>query len=1028
MRGLLSRMLVVAALICAAGLPSTAQASSGLTPGGCLAVGQSGCGSLTSAEGALIYNTMRVVVAPNGRDAYSVGQAQSADGGKSAAGVVHFKRASDGALTWADCAGAEAICAVRFPDAANPVAAPTDVAISSDGSDLYVVGSGNLTRFRLAADGSLRFADCLRGHHGEGDCQSMPFDTATQMSALDYPQEVTVTPDDRNVIVAEFGGLTNFTRAADGSLTIADCLGEAGADCSPIPKVCPSLCGTGFSSVTDIAISPDGSDLYTVGTGDDAIGHVRRAPDGTLSYAGCFSVAGAPECDALPAGLPLVAPTAVAVSPDGRSVYVGGHYPGGEDTRPSHAILRFSRGVQGALAYADCAGHSGAPGCAPVPDADPLGIVGSLLPLGGTLVASSQTSGLTTTLATAADGSLSYRGCMGGDGDPRDVCDVGPAIGANTRVHIGASPDGGTVYGTRGARLDWLSRTAAATPAAAAPTVAAKDASQLDATRALAQADIDPHGGVTRWHVEWGTTTAYGHATADQSAGAGRTPQPEGLALTALVPGTTYHVRVVAANSAGTATGADRAFTTPGTPVGDGAGARIDLLDANPADVPNNALAVADDGTLWVSGFSAPPGHFSRIAPDGTVRQLPSGATPVDLVRGPDGTMWGATGHDVIAYAPDGTVARRVPIDTPDQAPWLQALTITGDGTIWLIENGPPALVRLTRDGAITRFPIASSASDLTEGPDGNVWFTEGEDGAIGSITPTGVIRRFALPDAASDPSSITTGSDGALWFTERHSDRVGRITTAGAITERRTPTTLSGPNAITAGPHGHLFFTEGQRGRIGELDPTAGTILEHAAPGLTYVAGVAASGDTVWFGDRRAVGRIVPLTAPKPGAGTSDPAAGGAPPEAGHVDDSPAPVGTTAPGGDPPGGTVSPPAALSGSAVAIAPSTGASRATIAPSTAPKPRIIAPAVLRATTLRVAVAGPSGRQWAVRLFRATGGRRVLVATLPFRRIAGERWQLAFIAPSGTYVVRALCRSATGRTVRTVERTIRFVHRR
>jgi streptogramin lyase len=78
---------------------------------------------------------------------------------------------------------------------------------------------------------------------------------------------------------------------------------------------------------------------------------------------------------------------------------------------------------------------------------------------------------------------------------------------------------------------------------------------------------VNPGGLPTTYYVEYGATTAYGSATAPQSAGAGDTAVTVTATLASLVPSSTYHYRFVATNAAGTGFSDDRAFTTPPAPV-----------------------------------------------------------------------------------------------------------------------------------------------------------------------------------------------------------------------------------------------------------------------------------------------------------------------------------------------------------------------------------------------------------------------------------------------------------------------------
>jgi hypothetical protein len=81
---------------------------------------------------------------------------------------------------------------------------------------------------------------------------------------------------------------------------------------------------------------------------------------------------------------------------------------------------------------------------------------------------------------------------------------------------------------------------------------------------------LNPHGAATTYHVEFGTTAAYGHSTPALPAGAGASLISVTARLSGLRPHPLYHYRVVAASAGGTSVGADRTFRTkaavPGAP------------------------------------------------------------------------------------------------------------------------------------------------------------------------------------------------------------------------------------------------------------------------------------------------------------------------------------------------------------------------------------------------------------------------------------------------------------------------------
>ncbi len=74
---------------------------------------------------------------------------------------------------------------------------------------------------------------------------------------------------------------------------------------------------------------------------------------------------------------------------------------------------------------------------------------------------------------------------------------------------------------------------------------------------------VNPNGLATSFHFVYGTTTAYGSATAATSAGSGTAATGVSASLAGLAPNTTYHYQLLASNSAGASSGGDRTFSTP---------------------------------------------------------------------------------------------------------------------------------------------------------------------------------------------------------------------------------------------------------------------------------------------------------------------------------------------------------------------------------------------------------------------------------------------------------------------------------
>lgn len=99
------------------------------------------------------------------------------------------------------------------------------------------------------------------------------------------------------------------------------------------------------------------------------------------------------------------------------------------------------------------------------------------------------------------------------------------------------------------------------------PTVQTGGAASIGEQTATLTGSVTPNGHSTSWYFEWGTSLSYGTRLATTNAGSGTTAVAVSAPLSGLSAGTTYHVRLVATNSAGTTTGADVAFTTAGAAV-----------------------------------------------------------------------------------------------------------------------------------------------------------------------------------------------------------------------------------------------------------------------------------------------------------------------------------------------------------------------------------------------------------------------------------------------------------------------------
>ncbi len=428
------------------------------SPDDCVTSNAVGCGTLIPYGLNVSYQP---IVSPDGKNVYAVGFF---------GGIVEFSRNSaTGALTEigcvtgdaTDCSGAGSI------QNAEGISNPAALAISPDGSSVYVVDQGDntITTFtRNASSGLLteQNGSCYTST-GTPGCTSDP--------GIQDSYGVVVSPDGKNVYASAGTGqdVAEFTRnTTTGAITPIpgnNCISDAAN-----PNGCQVASGAGLLNVVGIDMSPDGNDVYTtaggVGGNGDVAEFTRNASTGALAPIpgnACIGASGAP------AGC-LTSATAINGSEDmtinsaGTFAYV--------NSFSDDAIVELSRNASsGALTQIGCVGTSSSPaGLCATSNAKgidgPLGV--ALSPDGFNLYASGAednaeaafsvdpTTGVLTQLASPND-------CITSNSSG---CGVNDATGLAGPRRLAVSPDGKNVYvanqGDGG--LAELSRTSAPPP------------------------------------------------------------------------------------------------------------------------------------------------------------------------------------------------------------------------------------------------------------------------------------------------------------------------------------------------------------------------------------------------------------------------------------------------------------------------------------------------------------------------------------------------------------------------------------
>ena len=117
----------------------------------------------------------------------------------------------------------------------------------------------------------------------------------------------------------------------------------------------------------------------------------------------------------------------------------------------------------------------------------------------------------------------------------------------------------------------------------------------------------------TTWWIQYGTTNAYGNQTATADIGAGSAPVAVTGYIPGLVPGTTYHYRVVAQNGLGTTYGYDYTVTTAAAQ----ATAPVASLSVSPA-IPAPGSSVTFDASASTGGNGPAVNDYQWNFGDGT--------------------------------------------------------------------------------------------------------------------------------------------------------------------------------------------------------------------------------------------------------------------------------------------------------------------------------------------------------------------------------------------------------------------------
>lgn len=337
--------------------------------------------------------------------------------------------ASLGELSFLGCLGQLSGCTALTGELKTAVEDPKGLAVSPDGAYVYAADedASVIDVFsRSTPEGTLTFAGCIGQHAG---CA-----TTTPAKAVERPFAVAVSPDGRNVYAASVGSnaVDEFSRnSSTGSLTYTGCIGQLAGCTSTSPA-------EAVGGPLSIAISADGSSVYVANENDGGVvdEFQRNAESGALDLSGCIGELSG--CTRPSTSEALRAATAVAISPDGSNVYVGGQ---------GASVATLTRNpANGSLTFDGCIGESkNCSQTSPSVIDEPTSLAVS--PDGANVYAGDFADDTIDTFSRdTTTGALTFSGCDGAVVSQPGVCGELAEGNPEGPLTVAASPDGADVY------------------------------------------------------------------------------------------------------------------------------------------------------------------------------------------------------------------------------------------------------------------------------------------------------------------------------------------------------------------------------------------------------------------------------------------------------------------------------------------------------------------------------------------------------------------------------------------------------
>ncbi|HEY1833023.1 MAG TPA: hypothetical protein VGG08_01195 [Solirubrobacteraceae bacterium] len=319
--------------------------SSGGTPGLC---------GTTPGESDYTATSIGLVASPNASSLYTVA---SVLGGETDGVISRYRAFPAGQIEWAECSsdfGAFGCGKEGFDGhqkGQTGVALPDGVAVSPNGKSVYTITFAGVVShfFADAGNGAFRFEGCVARAELGYVCAAAP------QLPLIRPVAIVVSPLGQVYVASEGeSAISDLRSDPDGRIKFEGCIADSTleGECARDSQTMSPLL-----AVRAMAVSPTGG-LYTI-TATGALAHFTTDSEGRIFYQGCVSANGSSgNCGTLPGeGTELEEGTSVAVSPDGKSLYV----------TSETSLVVFTLAPEGQITFQQCLSNHAIAGCSPIP-------------------------------------------------------------------------------------------------------------------------------------------------------------------------------------------------------------------------------------------------------------------------------------------------------------------------------------------------------------------------------------------------------------------------------------------------------------------------------------------------------------------------------------------------------------------------------------------------------------------------------------------------------------------------------------